>query len=173
MYNDVSTSSVTTLAFKLLNSLLSCMPYSSPNTDNLFYIQQENISLLSNNSVHVLGMTSSENCISFLEMVIGVKVLKVFPKPMSFLLYTLFLFFGILAALCLWCSTQAFSSCGSQLWSAGSRVREFTSCNTWAFQLWRMALSIPVLSLVAPWHVGSQLPDQGLNPCPLHWKRDS
>ena len=105
MYTVVSTSSVTTLAVKLLNSLLSYMPYGSLNIDNLFYIQQENISLLSNNSVHVLGMTNSENCISFLEMVIGVKFLKVFPKPMSFLLYTLFLFFRILAALCLWCGT--------------------------------------------------------------------
>ena len=27
--------------------------------------------------------------------------------------------------------------------------------------------------LVAPWHVGSQFPDQGSNPCPLHWKADS
>ena len=27
--------------------------------------------------------------------------------------------------------------------------------------------------LVAPWHVGSQFPDQGWNPRPLHWKADS
>ena len=26
---------------------------------------------------------------------------------------------------------------------------------------------------VALWHVGSQFPDQGSNPCPLHWKADS
>ena len=41
------------------------------------------------------------------------------------------------------------------------------SCSKWAsVQLWRA-------DLVAPRHVGSQFPNQGLNPCPLHWKADS
>ena len=39
------------------------------------------------------------------------------------------------------------------------------SCGTWALQLWHVGS-------VAPWHVGSQFPDQGLNSCPLHWQAD-
>lgn len=39
------------------------MPYGFPNIDNLFHREQENILLLSNNLVHVLGMINSENCI--------------------------------------------------------------------------------------------------------------
>ena len=61
-------------------------------------------------------------------------------------------------------------------------------CNTWAsLQLWRAGFSLVVAhglqsawaqqlwhaGLVALWHVGSQFPDQGSNPHPLHWKADS
>ena len=41
-----------------------------------------------------------------------------------------------------------------------------SSCSTRAQQLWRVGL-------VALQHVGSQFPDQGSNPRPLHWKVDS
>ena len=37
---------------------------------------------------------------------------------------------------------------------------------TWAQQLWDMGL-------VAPWHVGFELLDQGLSQCPLPWQVDS
>ena len=53
-----------------------------------------------------------------------------------------------------------------QLWCAGSRAHGLCSCGTQALQLW-------CTGLVAPQHVGSQLPDQGSNPCHLHWKMDS
>lgn len=70
--------------FKLLNSLLNCMPYSFPNTDNLVHRQQKKNPLLSNNFQYVLGTINSEGYVSFSEMAIGVKFSKVFPKPVSF-----------------------------------------------------------------------------------------
>ena len=73
------------------------------------------------------------------------------------------------------------------LWSMGSRCVGFSSCGTWAQQLWlagsRMqAQQLQCMGLVAPRHVllpmaesGQTLifPDQGSNPCPLHLKADS
>ena len=80
-----------------------------------------------------------------------------------FNLFYLFIYF--LAALGLRCCVRAFSSCGKwgysslqcmgfSLWwllllrSTGSRHAGFSSCGTWAQQLWRMGL-------VTPRHVGS------------------
>lgn len=45
-------------------------------------------------------------------------------------------------------------------WLFTALHRLFSSCGT-----------LP--SLVAPQHVGSQFPDQGLNPCALHWEMGS
>ena len=66
-----------------------------------------------------------------------------------------------------------------QLWQAGSRTPGLCSfgtqvpervgsvvCDARALQLWHAGL-------VAPRHVGSQFPNQGSNPSPLHWKVDS
>ena len=64
------------------------------------------------------------------------------------------------------------SSCGTraslQLWHVGflSPVVAHVLQSAWAQQLWHVGL-------VALWHVGSQFPNQGSNPCPLHWKVDS
>ena len=61
------------------------------------------------------------------------------------------------------------SSCG--MWvpeHVGSVV-----CGTQALQLRRAAQQLWHMGLVAPWHVGSQFPDQGLNLRPLHCKVDS
>ena len=52
-----------------------------------------------------------------------------------------------------------FGCIGSQLWCIGSRVHRLSSHGAWG--------------KVALWHVGSQFPDQGLNPHPLLWKVDS
>ena len=59
------------------------------------------------------------------------------------------------------CGVQVFSL---QFWRVGSRVHGLHG--TWTQQFWRVGL-------VAPRHVGSQFPDQGSNPRPLHWKADS
>ena len=53
-----------------------------------------------------------------------------------------------------------------QLWCIGSRACGLCSCGTWPLQL-RCA------GLVAPWHMGSQFPNEGSNLCPRHWKADS
>ena len=63
------------------------------------------------------------------------------------------------------------------LWSMGSRHASFSSCGTWAQQLWLVgsiaqAQQLWRTGLVAPRHVGSS-PDQGSNPCLLHWQVDS
>ena len=55
---------------------------------------------------------------------------------------------------------------GLQLWSMGSRIRGVSTCCTLALQLWHDGL-------VAPQHVGSQFPDQGLNLCALYGKANS
>ena len=53
----------------------------------------------------------------------------------------------------------------------------FGSCSTWA-QAWLFsgsgarAQQLWGTALIAPWHCGI-LPDQGLNPCLLHWQVDS
>ena len=53
------------------------------------------------------------------------------------------------------------------------------SCSTWDLSLrarWLQVVWVRQLGLaglVAPQHMGSQFPDQGLNLCPLHWKMNS
>ena len=49
-------------------------------------------------------------------------------------------------------------SCGTQDLSSGTRTP----------QLWLQAQQLCCSGFVAPWHVGSQFPDQGSNPHPLH-----
>ena len=64
---------------------------------------------------------------------------------------------------------ELFSSCSAQapwLWCAGSRARSLSSCST-------QVLKLRPAGSVAPWHVGSSVPDQRSNPHLLHWKADS
>ena len=109
-----------------------------------------------------------------------------FP-PLFFFLYStisvpVFLFFLIfllfLAVLGLRCCARAFSLVAASrgysllwctgfswrwlllLWSTGSRHAGFSSCGTWAQQLWladsrAQAQQLWCTGLVAPWHVGS------------------
>ena len=63
-------------------------------------------------------------------------------------------FFFFLAALGLCCGARA------------SLVTEHRLFSTRAQQLWLRGLGVL-------WHVGSMFPNQGSNPCPLHWKVDS
>ena len=70
-------------------------------------------------------------------------------------------FFFFVAALGLHCCMQAFSSCGEQglllLWSTGSR----------------RAGSVVVAHGPSCSAACGVFPDQGSNPCPLHWQEDS
>ena len=76
-------------------------------------------------------------------------------------IYFIYLF---LATLGLHCYVWAFSSCREWglllLKSTGSRCRDFSSCGTWAQQLWLTGSRVQTrqlwcTDLVAPWHVGS------------------
>ena len=84
-----------------------------------------------------------------------------------------------LAVLDLHCSTGAFSSCRewgllfAVVWSPGSRLRG---------QLWRVGSVVAApgctgLTVVVPglscFVACGIFPDQGLNPCLLHWQADS
>ena len=83
----------------------------------------------------------------------------------------------------LWCI--GFSLQWLFLQSTDSRCMGFSSCSTWAQQL--QLLGPRVHGLLQLWHTGSVvvvhrlscseacglLPDQGLNPCSLHWHVDS
>ena len=86
-----------------------------------------------------------------------------------------FIFFGYIGSSLL--RARSFSSCGERgysslrrvgfslwclllLWSTGSRRSGFSSCGTWAPQLWltgsrAQAQQLWRTGLVAPWHVGS------------------
>ena len=66
----------------------------------------------------------------------------------------------------LWHGLSSCDVLALQLWHMGSRARGLCSCGSRAQQLRRRGL-------VALQHVGSQFPDQGSNPNPLHWKVDS
>ena len=88
-----------------------------------------------------------------------------------FLFIYLFLF---LAALGLHCRALAFSSCGergySSLWCVGFSL-------WWLLLLWRMGSRVRASVVVAhrlscPAACGI-FPDQGSNPCPLHWQAES
>ena len=103
-------------------------------------------------------------------------------------------FYLFLVVLGLRCCAWAFSSCvkrglllvavrgllivvASLVVEHGLQVRGFSSCGTWAQQLWLLgsraqAQQLWHTGLVAPWHVGIFL-DQGSNPCPLHQQADS
>ena len=86
-------------------------------------------------------------------------------------------------ALCVFFNFIYSSDCrGSQPWRVRSLVAAadlscgvgdlslqphgLSSCSMWNQQLWCMGL-------VAPQHMGSQFPNWGLNPHPLHWKTKS
>ena len=56
--------------------------------------------------------------------------------------------------------------CGFLLGLSIEACRFFSSCGMWAFQLKHTGL-------VALWYMGSQFPDQGWNPHPLHQQVDS
>ena len=83
------------------------------------------------------------------------------------------------------CGTRA-SQASLQLWCGGSRVHGLCSCGVQAPEqvgsvvvacglssCGLRAQQLQCVGLVALWHVGSQFPDQRLNPHPLHWKVDS
>ena len=105
-----------------------------------------------------------------------------------------YLFLFCVAALGLLCCTQAFSSCGEQglLFVAvcrlliavaslvaehGSRRTGFSSCGTWAQQLWlagsrAQAQQLWHMGSVALRHVGSSQ-TRARSHVPLHWQADS
>ena len=58
------------------------------------------------------------------------------------------------------------------LWSTGSRCVGFSTCGTWAQQLW-LAGSVVVAHGLSCSAACGIFPDQGSNPCPLHWQGDS
>ena len=58
------------------------------------------------------------------------------------------------------------------LWSTGSSHRGFSSCGTQAQQLW-LAGSVVVVHGLCCSEVCGIFPNQGSNPCPLHWQADS
>ena len=87
--------------------------------------------------------------------------------------YTLFLYFFInlfillfLAALGLRCYVWAFSSCGK--WA--SHCGGFSCCGAWAPGA--RASVVAASGLSCPSACGI-FPDEGSNPCPLHWQTDS
>ena len=60
--------------------------------------------------------------------------------------------------------------------SIGSRCTGFSSCGSWAQQLWlglQSAGSVVVVYGLSCSAACGIFPDQGLNPCPLHWQVDS
>ena len=96
-------------------------------------------------------------------------------------------YFIFLAALGLHCCAQAFSSCGergllfvvvhrllivvaSLVAEQGSRCAGFSSCGTQALE--RRLSSCGARGLSCSMACGI-FPDQGWNPCPLHWQVDS
>ena len=58
------------------------------------------------------------------------------------------------------------------LWSMGSRCTGFSSCSTQPQYLWLAGSVVVAHRLSCPTACGI-FPDQGLNPCPLHWQADS
>ena len=87
-------------------------------------------------------------------------------------------------------SLVAVSGGYSSLWwllllrSTGSQCVGFSSCGTWAQQLWLVGSRAQPLQLWCTGSVGVAhglscsvacgiFPDQGSNPCPLHWQADS
>ena len=106
-------------------------------------------------------------------------------KKISTIAFSLFIFnkfIYFLAALGLRCCARAFSSCGERgllfmwctsfslqwlllLWSTGSRRAGFSSCGSRASVVVAHGLSCSAACEI--------FPDQGSNPCPLHWQADS
>ena len=94
---------------------------------------------------------------------------------MPFLIIVVFfvyLFWG--AALGRHCCAQAFSSCGKQGLLSGcsawaSHCSGF-SCGTWALGTLVSVAMVHGLSCPVTCEI---FPDQGWNPCPLHWQADS
>ena len=90
-----------------------------------------------------------------------------FKSLIHFEFFIYFYFFGLrrvlVAAQGIFVEARGIFRCGAraslQLCCGGSRARGLCS--------------LQHTGLVAPQHVGSQFPDQGSNPCPLHWKADS
>ena len=58
------------------------------------------------------------------------------------------------------------------LWSTGSRLTGFSGCNTWVHQL-QSTGSVFVLQGFSCSVACGIFPDQGSNPCPLHWQVDA
>ena len=120
---------------------------------------------------------------------LNVGVMKILPYTIFFFFFNLFL-----AALCLCCCMQAFSSCGEQgllfvavsklLIEVASLVVEHGLQARGLQQLWHMGSVVVAHGLQSAGSVVVAhglscsaacgiFPDQGSNPCPLHWQADS
>ena len=76
-----------------------------------------------------------------------------------------------------WLARAGGRSCGSYFFFINYFYFGCTGSSSWLLNSslpapWKL-LSLRWRGLVAPQHVGSYFPDQGLNLCPLHWKVDS
>ena len=105
---------------------------------------------------------------------------KMVERPIPFLLYFLKNIYwlcwvlvaahGIFVAMCEISLQHIDSNGGTPISSCSERAPEphgFSSCSVRALKLWCVG------SVVAPSHMGSLFPNQGLNPCPLHCKVSS
>ena len=91
-----------------------------------------------------------------------------------FFLIFIYLFIYLLAALGLRCCAQAFSSCGERgLLHCGAQASHCggpSCCRAWALGAQASVVVAHGLSCSTACGI---VPDQGLNPCPLHWQADS
>ena len=86
-----------------------------------------------------------------------------------------FLMYLLSTALCLCCGARAFSSCGEQAFSScGEQGLLFAAVRglltVVSFLVAERGLQVRGLSCST---AGGTFPDQGSNPCPLHWQVDS
>ena len=118
------------------------------------------------------------------ELFIEIRKITPLDTPNQPLIFYLFIYL-FLAALGLLCCTRAFSSCGEQgllllavrglltvvllLRSTGSKHAGFSNCGSQALER-RLSSCGAGLSCSAACGI---FPDQGSNPCPLHWQADS
>ena len=182
---------------------VSSIPGQGTKILQVWWYSQNTYSMVVNESYPVLGLILVI-CI-FLKNHLGLKschhswrikkILLIFPLICGciFLNHMYFSFLSpppflelFLAELCFCYCTQAFSSC--RVWtshcsgfllllrSMGSRLMGFSSCSTWAQQLFMdfkaLARVVASQGLRCPEAHGI-FPDQGLNQCPLHCKGDS
>ena len=102
-------------------------------------------------------------------------------------IYIIYLFLAVLGLRCCACRLSLVAASGgyfslgctgfSLQWllllrSTGSRRTGFSSCGTWAQWLWHAGSVVVAHGLSGSAACGI-FPDQGSNPCPLHWQADS